>query len=60
MAHTLVFIAFKPDFYVRMYYYFLGNYSGFTVRGYYILKRKMFSKTLFLPTHVFYFAPLQV
>lgn len=45
----------QPDFYIRMYYYFLGNYTGFMVRSYYILKRKMFSKTLFLPTHVFLF-----
>ena len=30
------------------------------VRGYYILKIKMLSKALFLPTHVFCFSPLQV
>ena len=33
ITHTSVFITLKPDFYIRMYYSFMGNYTGFTVMG---------------------------
>ena len=56
----LCFTALKHCFYIRTYYYFLGNDTSFIVRGLYVHKDNCIFKRFVLPTHIFCFAPLQV
>ena len=45
MAYTWFFTTLEYDFYLYVLLYFLGNFMGFTVRGYYFWKGKLFLKS---------------
>ena len=60
MAYIQIFPAWFWDIYVYEYILFLGNYTGFTERGYSFWEKNGFEKDLFYWPTQLCFSPLQV